>query len=233
MNAATNRLAGRSYRSRGVSHCSIRPPLSTATRDPHRHRLDLVVGDVDGRGAELALEPGDLGAHLHAQLGVEVGQRLVHQERRRLAHDGPAHGDALALAARQLRRACGRAPLSSCSSRAASSTRAGRSRAAGSLASLQRVGDVLAHGHVRVERVALEHHGDVAVLGRGVGDVAPPMTSSPAVTSSRPAIIRSRVDLPQPDGPTSTRSSPSATSRSTSSTATTPVRVLLGQARGC
>ena len=33
---------------------------------------------------------------------IEVGKRLVEQEGRRLAHDGAAHGDALALAARQL-----------------------------------------------------------------------------------------------------------------------------------
>jgi hypothetical protein len=38
----------------------------------HRHRLDLVVGDVEGRHAELLLEPLDLDAHLQAQLGVEV-----------------------------------------------------------------------------------------------------------------------------------------------------------------
>ena len=44
----------------------------------------------------------------------------------------------------------------------------------------------------------------------------------PSVTSSSPAIMRSRVDLPQPDGPTSTRNSPSAMSRSTASTARTP-----------
>ena len=41
------------------------------------------------------------GARLDAQLGVEVRQRLVHQEHARLAHDRPAHRDALALAAGQ------------------------------------------------------------------------------------------------------------------------------------
>ena len=46
----------------------------------------------------------DLEAHLHAQLGVEVGQRLVEQEHRRLAHDGAAHRHALALAAGKLAR---------------------------------------------------------------------------------------------------------------------------------
>ena len=37
-----------------------------------------------------------------AQFGVEVGQRLVEQKRRRLADDGPADRDALALAAGEL-----------------------------------------------------------------------------------------------------------------------------------
>ena len=69
----------------------------------HRHGLDLVVGDVDGGDAEVVLDAGDLGAHLHAQLGVEVRQRLVHEERLRVAHDGPAHGDPLALAAGERR----------------------------------------------------------------------------------------------------------------------------------
>ena len=68
----------------------------------HRHRLDLIVRDVDRCGLELALQPADLGAHLHAQLGVEVRQRLVHQERRWLAHDRPAHRHSLALTAREL-----------------------------------------------------------------------------------------------------------------------------------
>ena len=46
----------------------------------------------------------DLEAHLHAQLGVEVGQRLVEQEHRRLAHDRAAHRHALPLAAGKLAR---------------------------------------------------------------------------------------------------------------------------------
>src|SRR6266699_3507004 len=49
-----------------------------------------------------------------------------------------------------------------------------------------------------------------------------PIAIEPSVTSSSPAIMRSSVDLPQPDGPTRTRNSPLAISRDTSSTATTP-----------
>ena len=64
-----------------------------------RHRLDLVVGDVDRGGAEAGVELADLGAHLLAEAGVEVGERLVEEEGLGRADDGPAHGDALALAA--------------------------------------------------------------------------------------------------------------------------------------
>ena len=67
-----------------------------------RHRLDLVVGHVDRGDAERLLHVLELGAHMAAQLGVEVRQRLVHQEHRRTAHDGPRQGDALALAAGEL-----------------------------------------------------------------------------------------------------------------------------------
>src|SRR5437879_2309326 len=43
----------------------------------------------------------------------------------------------------------------------------------------------------------------------------PPMLTSPSVISSSPAIIRSKVDLPHPEGPTRTQNSPSAISMST------------------
>ena len=70
----------------------------------HGHGLDLVVGDVDRRRLEALVQLLDLGAHGDAQLGVEVRERLVEQEHLRVAHDGAAHGDALALAARELAR---------------------------------------------------------------------------------------------------------------------------------
>ncbi len=50
-----------------------------------------------------------------------------------------------------------------------------------------------------------------------------PMETWPVVASSSPAMVRNRVDLPQPDGPTKTTNSPSAISRSTPfSTSTAP-----------
>ena len=48
------------------------------------------------------MDAADLGAHLQPQLGVEIGQRLVHQHQRRLHHDGARDRHALLLAAGQL-----------------------------------------------------------------------------------------------------------------------------------
>ncbi len=44
----------------------------------------------------------------------------------------------------------------------------------------------------------------------------PSIAIVPAVIGSRPAIMRSTEDLPQPEGPSSTMNSPSATARLTS-----------------
>src|SRR4029453_18051160 len=49
-----------------------------------------------------------------------------------------------------------------------------------------------------------------------------PIELVPRVPSPRPGIIRSSVDLPQPDGPTRTRNSPLPIVSETPSTATTP-----------
>ena len=70
----------------------------------HRHCLDLIVGDVDGRGLQPLMQFLDLSAHLDAQFRIEIRQRFVEQEHLRIAHDGASHGDALALTARELAR---------------------------------------------------------------------------------------------------------------------------------
>src|SRR5437763_1952214 len=51
--------------------------------------------------------------------------------------------------------------------------------------------------------------------------IVSPITTSPSVNPANPPTIRSSVDLPQPDGPTSTMNSPSSICIETRSTATT------------
>jgi len=137
---------------------------------PHRHRFHLVVRHVDHGGPELAVEFEELGPHLRPQLGVEVRERLVEEEHLRLAHDGPPQRRPLALAARQLRRAS--------LQQLAEPEAVGRlgdapqDLAPGHAPHLERERDVLAHREVRIQRVVLEHHGDVAGGGGVVGDHA-------------------------------------------------------------
>ena len=60
---------------------------------------------------------------------------------------------------------------------------------------------------------ALRFHGGSRVT------LLPPSFTSPAVGSMKPATMRKVVVLPQPEGPSSTRNSPSATDSETSFTA--------------
>ena len=67
-----------------------------------RQRFGLVVGDIDEGDAGAALQALQFHAHLFAELGVEVRQRLVEQEDFRLDHEAPRQCHALLLAAGQL-----------------------------------------------------------------------------------------------------------------------------------
>ena len=171
MNSATNRLAGRLYTSNGRADLLDDAAIEHHQPVAERHRLDLVVGDEDAGGLQPALQLADLVAHLHAQLGVEVGERLVEEEGLGLAHDGPAHGDPLALAAGEL------AGLAVEQLREPENARrighALLDHGLGRAQVLEPIGHVLPHGHVRVERVVLEDHGDVALGGLQVVD--PPL----------------------------------------------------------
>ena len=65
----------------------------------HRHRLELVVGDVDGGRIDAVVQFAQLAAHQPAKLRIERAQRLVHQKRLGPAHDGAAKRDALPVTA--------------------------------------------------------------------------------------------------------------------------------------
>ncbi len=137
----------------------------------HGERLDLIVGHIDRRGAEPALQRLDLEPHLHPELGVEVRQRLVEQKDARIAHNGPAHGDALALTAREI---LGRAvEIIAEPQQLGRLGHGGGGLLLGDIAQAQAEAHVLGHAQMRVERVILEHHGDVAVLRLDIVDHPP------------------------------------------------------------
>ena len=179
----------------------------------HRHRLGLVVRDVQRRRPEPLLQALDLAAHRRAQLGVEVRERLVHEEDRRLAHDRPRQRDALSLAAREVPRPAVeqvrdlerlRDPLHAGALLAPCS---GRGCAAGSRCSRP----PSCADRARSSGTPSRRRGRAAGCASRRGRRCARCRRS---GSSRPASTRSAVVLPQPDGPSSTRNAPSGTSRS-------------------
>ena len=121
------------------------------------------MGDVQHGQAQLQVEPLQLDPHVLAQAGVEVGQRLVEQQQRRMAHDGAGHRHPLLLPAGQLVRIAVDVLLHPHRPQGLGDPLA--ALAAGHLAVAQREGDVGGHAHVGPHRVRLEHHRQVPPLG--------------------------------------------------------------------
>jgi hypothetical protein len=150
-----------------LRRCSqLKQPPLIHDRDPiaERHRLDLVVGDVDRGRRHALMDPSELGPKLRAQLGVEVREWLVEQEDLWASRQRPAHRDALSLPTRKL----GRLSIEQfveCEERADLPDPLGDD-VLRHLALLQPEREVLQDRLMRVQRVALEHHRDVAILWR-------------------------------------------------------------------
>ena len=130
----------------------------------------LVVGDINGGDAEIPLHLLQLIAQLHAELRVQVGQRLVHTDDGRPRHQRPGNSHALLLAAGQL--ADGLLQLL-----------VGQVNLPGDLPhllvdlllfqllDLQAEGNVVIHRHRGEQGIALEHNADVAILDGYVGNI--------------------------------------------------------------
>ncbi len=136
----------------------------------HGHGFDLVMRHIDRGRADALMHGLDLAAHLHAQLGVEVGERLVEEEDLRIAHQGSADGNTLALTAGELARVAIQQLLQS---KNAGGLVYLRLRHGGiDLLELQGKAHILGDCHMRIECVVLKDHGDIAVTGRQVADLA-------------------------------------------------------------
>jgi hypothetical protein len=119
--------------------------------------------------------------------------------------DGAADRHALALAARQVGRlALQQRPQLQHVGSARDAARDLRFRRA---ADAQAERHIRFHVHGRIQRIGLEHQRDAAVLGVGPGHVLAADFDLAALVSISPAMLCSSVDLPQPDGPSSTTNS--------------------------
>src|SRR5438132_1988693 len=134
----------------------------------HRGRLDLVVGDQDRRDTELLLERLDLGPHGQTERRVEIGERLVEEQELRLLDKGARRRLPLLLTAREL----ARPPLEKLPDmhEIGGGPDATEGLLARRLLEAEGEQDVVAHGHMRVERVGLENDPDVSVPGLDLVD---------------------------------------------------------------
>ncbi|CCK17660.1 hypothetical protein BN136_3670 [Cronobacter universalis NCTC 9529] len=136
----------------------------------HRQRFALIVRDKHKRNAERALQVFQLHLHLLAQFEIERAERFVEQQHARLVHQRAGDGDALALAAGELRRftrmgKAERHPLQRLAG-------AGQPRFFIDAFDHQPVGDVLQHRHMRKQRVILKHRVNVALPRRQLAGFA-------------------------------------------------------------
>ena len=165
----------------------------------HGERLFLIVRHEQERRPDARLQRLQFGPHLLAQLGVERGQRLVEQQHIRIHHQRPRQRDPLLLAAGKLRRAA----------RFLAGQLDQRERLLHLALDIRRRFapqselHVVLHGQMRKQRVALKDRADVAVIGRPVVDASAAEQDFPWSGCSNPAIIRSVVVLPHPEGPSS------------------------------
>ena len=162
MNSATKRLAGVSYSSSG--RAELLQHALAQHRDPvaHRHGLDLVVGDVERRrpGTRAAARGSRRASDRAAWRRGWTAARPSGRPRRCGRWRGPS--PPAAAGRRRAPSACG----AGSSVEARGSRRPPRPRVASALpapGAAERERDVSPHGHVRVERVVLEDHRDVAL----------------------------------------------------------------------
>ena len=130
----------------------------------HHQCFRLIVGDVDKGRVELVLQKFQLDLHRFAQLQIERAERFIEQEYIWIEHHAASNGDALFLAAGQLVDF----PLANVGQGnpleyvldLALYFRIAHARAP------EAIGDVLVDVHHREQRQMLEHHLDVAPVGR-------------------------------------------------------------------
>ena len=131
----------------------------------HRHRFELVVRHIQCRAPDTTMEVNQRLTHLMPQ-AARRDWKAVRPSERRLDDARSSVPAPHAVADRQIVATAAGSSLSvKSTSSAASATRLAIVGAVEMppVAGRQRKRDVLAHRHMRIERVGLEHHGDIAL----------------------------------------------------------------------
>ena len=180
----------------------------------HLDRLVDVVGDEHDRLLHFLLQAQELVLQAGAVDRVDRAERLVHQHQRRVGRERARHADALALAARQLRRVAAAELLGLQADQSpAAPPRARRCGSSASRAAWARsrcsrrpcsAGTARSAGSRSRSRAA-------ARARRAPARCCPPSRISPPLSDVMRLISRIVVVFPQPDGPTSTQKSPAGT----------------------
>ena len=132
-------------------------------RSEKRHGLRLVMGDEEGGERQAALQGAQLDAQPVAQLGVEIGERLVQQQHLRFGHQRAGQRHALLLPAGELARIAPGEALEL-------HQREGVSHLALNLLPIEAThdqpeGHIAGHRHMREQGIALEDHRRAPAMG--------------------------------------------------------------------
>ena len=136
----------------------------------HGHCLDLVVGHVDHGCFQTCMELGDFRPHLHAHFRIKIGKRFVKQKDLRLADDSPSDRDTLTLSSGKRLRLSLKIIMDSQNFRSLVHTLVNIGLR--KFAEFEAESKIVIYGHMGIERIVLEHHRNIPVLGRDVIDNA-------------------------------------------------------------
>ena len=127
------------------------------------------MGHIDEGDLQLLLVAADLHLHLRPELAIEIGERLVEQQQGGPRDQAAGKGHALLLAARELVGIAAFQPLQP--QQRHHPLQLLVAPGLGRILHAQGKDDVLRDGLMGEEQEVLEHHADVAAIGRQIGDV--------------------------------------------------------------
>ena len=147
-------------------------------------RFLLVVGDVEGRDTQFTLQQSDFLPHFDAQLGIQVGQGLVHEQQRWFDHQRSGQTYPLLLATRKLRGISLRQMLQLNFTQSLMNARLNFFVLASP--GFEAVSDVFKYIQVGKYSVVLKHHTHVSEVGRFFCDVLSIEQDSPCIGMVKP-----------------------------------------------